>query len=71
VGIEDESALGGVLVGGVALVAAVAKDRAHILLEELESFLGRLDFVGGDGKGGRAKREDEGGMTERQHGRVS
>ena len=70
-GIEDEAALRGILAGGVALIASIAEDRAHVLLEELEAFLGRLDVVGGDGEGGRAEREDEGGMTERQHGRVS
>ena len=69
-GIEDEAALRGILLGGVALVATIDEDRADILLEELEPFLGRLRFVGGDREGGGEQREREGGMTERQHGRV-
>ena len=67
-GVEDEAALRGVLLGGVALVATVDEDRADVLLEELESFLRRLRLVGGDREGGSEQREREGGVTERQHG---
>ena len=69
-GVEDEAALRGILLGGVALVAAIDEDRADVLLEELESFLRRLRFVGGDREGGGEQREREGGVTERQHVRV-
>ena len=69
-GVEDEAALRGILLGGVALIATVDEDRADVLLEELEAFLGRLRFVGGDREGGSEQREGEGGVTERQHVRV-
>jgi len=69
-GVEDEAALRGILLGGVALVATIDEDRSDVLLEELESFLGRLRFIGGDREGGGEQREREGGVTERQHGRV-
>ena len=67
-GVEDEAALRGILLGGVALVATIDEDGADVLLEELETFLGRLRLVGGDREGGGEQREREGGMTERQHG---
>jgi hypothetical protein len=71
-GIEDESPFGGILLGRVALVAAVDEDWADVLLEELEAFLGRGHRLSGgsDGEGSEG-REREGGETERQHVRVS
>ena len=71
-GIEDEATFGGILLSRVALVAAIDENRAHVLLEELEAFLGSRRRLGGgsDGEGSEGS-EREGGMTERQHGRVS
>jgi hypothetical protein len=64
-GVEYEAAFGGVLIRGVALVAAVDEDRADVLLEELEAFLGRGHRHGGGSDGeGREGREREGGETE-------
>jgi len=71
-GIEDESAFGGILIRGVALVAAVDEDRADVLLEELEAFLRRGHCLGGGSDGeDREGREGEGGEMERRHERVS
>jgi hypothetical protein len=71
-GIEDESSFGGILIRGVALVAAVDEDRADVLLKELEAFLGRRHRLGGGSDGEDCEgREGEGGEAERQHVRVS
>jgi hypothetical protein len=49
----------------VALVAAIDENRADVLLEELEAFLGSRRGHGGGSDGeGREGREGEGGMTE-------
>jgi hypothetical protein len=70
--IQDESSLRGILGGGVALIAAIDEDRAHVLLEELEAFRGRRHSLGGrSGRKGREGCESEGGESERQHGLVS
>ena len=64
--IEDQAALRGAFLDRVTLVAMLGEDRADVLLEELETLLGRL--IGGEQQRTGGQHGEQGKETARGHG---